>query len=284
MIVLELTAILSDSSSTLFTAAIVLLLVIVLWEISYVVRLRRIDQYSTRLNALRELNSRYDFNRVETQYTYNIGVNTKAKYDGFNFKNYLFTLISEDKEFFETLFSSIKSNRVKYTQYLAEVRSIPADSIRRDAKKCGFSEKRYRKLERKFLEREKKRAQQDTEIRCCVHYISPQGRNSYSKYEGFNIEDTYALYREVLKQSTVQAQIARERSLMTPRLRYMVLKRDGNRCQICGRTVNDGVKLHIDHIIPVSKGGKTTLSNLRVLCDMCNMGKGDLYEAEDEIR
>ena len=31
---------------------------------------------------------------------------------------------------------------------------------------------------------------------------------------------------------------------------------------------------HIDHILPVSRGGQNDLSNLRVLCGYCNMSKG----------
>lgn len=65
---------------------------------------------------------------------------------------------------------------------------------------------------------------------------------------------------------------------MTPKLRYSILKRDGFRCQICGRGEKDGVKLHVDHIIPVSKGGKTVPKNLRTLCEDCNLGKGDELE------
>ena len=61
---------------------------------------------------------------------------------------------------------------------------------------------------------------------------------------------------------------------MTDKLRYQVLTRDKHRCTICGATQQDGVKLHVDHICPVSKGGKTELSNLRTLCDRCNLGKG----------
>ena len=57
-----------------------------------------------------------------------------------------------------------------------------------------------------------------------------------------------------------------------------MLKRDNFQCQICGSSAQDGVKLHVDHIVPVSKGGKTILSNLRTLCDRCNMGKSDKLE------
>lgn len=72
--------------------------------------------------------------------------------------------------------------------------------------------------------------------------------------------------------------IKRERSKVSPSLRYDVMRRDGFRCVICGRGQKDGVKLHVDHIKPVSKGGKTEFSNLRTLCDECNLGKSDKYD------
>ena len=72
--------------------------------------------------------------------------------------------------------------------------------------------------------------------------------------------------------------MAQQRRLMTDSLRYDVMRRDGFRCKLCGMTANDGVKLHVDHIIAVSKGGKTELSNLRTLCERCNLGKSDKSE------
>lgn len=66
------------------------------------------------------------------------------------------------------------------------------------------------------------------------------------------------------------------------RLRAQVLMRDGARCQLCGAEARSGALLHVDHIIPWSKGGSTTLENLRVLCSMCNIGKSDL-EAPVEL-
>jgi len=69
-----------------------------------------------------------------------------------------------------------------------------------------------------------------------------------------------------------------ERNKMTAGLRYDILKRDKFRCQICGRSAEDGVKLHVDHIIPISKGGLTEWNNLRTLCQDCNLGKSNKIE------
>jgi 5-methylcytosine-specific restriction endonuclease McrA len=58
-------------------------------------------------------------------------------------------------------------------------------------------------------------------------------------------------------------------------LRFRILKRDKYRCQICGRTAQDNVKLEIDHKIARSKGGGDTEGNLWTLCFDCNRGKRD---------
>jgi hypothetical protein len=60
------------------------------------------------------------------------------------------------------------------------------------------------------------------------------------------------------------------------RLRAQVLMRDEARCRLCGAAARDGAKLHVDHVLPWSKGGETVLENLQILCDRCNLGKGDL--------
>ncbi len=64
----------------------------------------------------------------------------------------------------------------------------------------------------------------------------------------------------------------------SPRLRFEVLVRDKFTCRFCGASPNKdpSVTLHIDHIMPWSKGGKTTLSNLQTLCSTCNLGKSDI--------
>ena len=55
-------------------------------------------------------------------------------------------------------------------------------------------------------------------------------------------------------------------------LRHLCYVRDNYKCRECGATSEDS-KLHIDHILPYSKGGLTELDNLQVLCSDCNHSK-----------
>lgn len=66
------------------------------------------------------------------------------------------------------------------------------------------------------------------------------------------------------------------------RMRFLVMKRDNFKCCMCGRSpaTTVGLELHIDHIIPWSKGGETIIDNLHTLCSDCNLGKSNLSETE----
>lgn len=58
-------------------------------------------------------------------------------------------------------------------------------------------------------------------------------------------------------------------------LRFSILARDGFRCRYCGATPQEsGVKLGVDHILAVSRGGSNNPLNLITACSKCNVGKG----------
>lgn len=53
------------------------------------------------------------------------------------------------------------------------------------------------------------------------------------------------------------------------KFRDQVLERDQHHCRYCG----SGGYLHLDHVIPKSRGGKNTLDNLVAACPKCNYKK-----------
>lgn len=62
------------------------------------------------------------------------------------------------------------------------------------------------------------------------------------------------------------------RESITKKVRFDVFKRDAFICQYCGNSP-PSVVLEIDHITPVSKGGKSNVDNLITACFDCNRGK-----------
>ena len=70
---------------------------------------------------------------------------------------------------------------------------------------------------------------------------------------------------------------ASESGYVSGSTRYNVLKRAKYRCELCGAHETQ-VALHVDHIMPRSKGGPDDLSNFQALCQTCNTNK----RAEDD--
>ncbi|MCR5621132.1 MAG: HNH endonuclease [Treponema sp.] len=61
-------------------------------------------------------------------------------------------------------------------------------------------------------------------------------------------------------------------------IRWQVFERDDFRCVACGASASDGAILHVDHIVPRSKGGFDTIENYQTLCQTCNIGKSNKSE------
>jgi 5-methylcytosine-specific restriction endonuclease McrA len=60
--------------------------------------------------------------------------------------------------------------------------------------------------------------------------------------------------------------------MISKRLRYEILRRDGHHCRYCGLG-SDEVTITVDHVIPTALGGTDDPSNLVAACRDCNSGK-----------
>jgi|APTNR8051073442_1049403.scaffolds.fasta_scaffold25603_2 hypothetical protein len=90
-----------------------------------------------------------------------------------------------------------------------------------------------------------------------------QYRNAYS----IHVEEP------AIEFSTTPAPLPYEQTQRSPipqSVRAEVWRRDQGKCTTCGSNAN----LQYDHIIPVARGGATTVMNLQLLCQRCNQAKG----------
>jgi hypothetical protein len=79
----------------------------------------------------------------------------------------------------------------------------------------------------------------------------------------------------------IRSTARRTRREISDRQRFRILVRDGFRCRACGASPlkEPGIELHVDHVVPWSKGGETTDDNLETKCKRCSLGKGNAFDA-----
>jgi hypothetical protein len=168
---------------------------------------------------------------------------------------------------------------VKYADYRQRYDELGRQNLGR-SRSDRLDDARYRSIEQKlYARRQLPHPQAATLIRAAVFYTSPQGRNSYSRHWDLTFEQLqheFAAARAVRSQQSTTAFLRQqERSRITAGVRSKVLARDRYRCRHCGISADLGAVLHVDHIIPISKGGTSDLGNLQTLCQDCNLGKSN---------
>lgn len=262
--------------------SIVIISIIVLLIIGYILHKQNVEfvrNNSICLRNIKSLNSKQNFRIFNTTESYQKCCNSKQQFDNFNKDNYIMSIIDNNLDRYIKTIDDLKFNWKKYTSYQSQFNSILNYSYdyKPITQKTFLNEFFFRKLEIIECEKEKLKPSLELTIQLSVVYTSPQGRNFYSKSCRINSNNIEYYCNECIRSRQYKQSAKYQRSLMTDKLRYQVLNRDGHRCVICGASARDGVKLHVDHIIPVSKGGKTEMSNLRTLCERCNLGKGASY-------
>lgn len=265
----------------------VLLIAFVIGVVFALITLRRrsfVSGTSTAVLALKDLNTR---SRTlasplpPIRLAFSAAASSKARFDRFDLRLLMSESFLENEEWLGGELEARLAATRCFTAYDHNSGVLARESLGRSAHPRVSSE-RYRVIEEKLFQRGKlKYPAPKAHVTATVTYTSPKGKNSYVNRLTWDFDQLRAGFESAqaarARQSTVQARRQRERSLMTAGMRMNILRRDNFRCRMCGSSAADGISLHVDHIVPVSRGGLTLSENLQVLCNSCNLGKSNKF-------
>jgi len=274
----------STQTATIVIVAAVVISIAVIW-ILVVARLRKLvynaSQALIRLEALNATTIASVAPHPPISHTFTLNATSKQKFDRFDLPTWMESNALDNEAWFVQEVDLREAATRYFSAYKLDIEALGGQFLGQSSHP-RVKEARFASIEKKRFDRRKLPHPTPTaRVISTVKYRSPKGQNSYSRSLVWDFGQLKAGLETAqstrARQSTTQALRQRERSLMTSGLRMTILRRDNYRCQMCGASASNGATLHVDHIIPVSRDGRTVAENLQALCEPCNLGKSNRF-------
>lgn len=239
-----------------------------------------IFEHSVAIKKLLEINSHYHFEEVPN-------LDMQSSYDNEHFYtdisplDYLtYQLVDQSSDVLRAI-NVAERNEKTFSDYVNLVGEIQ-EFDKYDTEIPLFFERARKSKEKKLFNGAMLKPITNFMIKVAINLTNIKGVNRDRKYAYFNASEIKRLIEKLSQKSgtffmdeEVWQSICRvERGKVTNKIRFAVYKRDGNRCRRCGSPYD----LEIDHIYPISKGGKSNFANLQTLCHDCNTLKSNKVE------
>lgn len=268
-----------------FITLLLLFVIVLFFAISLLLILltkKKVLNSSVKIKNLEELNAQIGFHSIENIFEIYKHYDNKGSFNKIDPAFIMSANIKENLLYFKEYSEKLRDNRAKLADYEDLVNKIQETNYKTDYKSLKIPGFIFSFFERRMFSRKTLKPVVDCLFVVHMSYSSPKGKVNLSKFGKFNFDDMFvsleSVSRTFLDRTTYSRLAAVERGELSDSMRYDILNRDNFTCVICGASSRQGVRLHVDHIIPVSKGGKSVPSNLRTLCERCNIGKSNKTE------
>ena len=236
-------------------------------------------QHSSAIKELNNINGHYKFNIIKN-YDMKHSYDNEKYYEMISPKDYLiYQLVDKQDDIIDAM-NDAYGNKIMYDKYWEDIKE-KCFFNRYDTNDLPKNQKRLSKIEKKCFYNLTKNPQKEFSIHVYLELTDLNKNRTFdAKSNDFYSSQIRSLIKRInnkrntfyLDQEIWNAICRVERGKVSNKMRFAIYERDGHRCRICGSRLDD---LEIDHIIPISKGGKSTMDNLQTLCHRCNVRKGD---------
>lgn len=243
-----------------------------------------VNEHSLAIRAIKELNSKYQFSPIYPL-IYKYCYDSTRNFEDVSCKDYLIYQFHLNTLSVRRIIKSRNNNISKEIDYKSKV-DLAKDKLGNfDVSIEDLNEEKMRNIESIVFNDLIEKV--NTDFYAEVHLYLTRGRMHRvidEKKESFDLNEIIDALKSIdsskLKEGRrfysveVWNSIERvERAKVSNELRQEIFERDGYTCVNCGSTEKES--LEIDHIQPISKGGKTEPGNLQTLCRNCNIRKGN---------
>ncbi len=230
------------------------------------------------MKKLNDIYSFYTINNFDSNYVYD----NENYFDIISCEDYLIYILNEKQDSIKKEIKCIEFNKKKYKNYYDEILKIKKFGAYQN--KTKFNKESLINIEKKLFYQNIKKPVIELNIQvnlCCSRlngYIYKKKNEIFSKEQILKlIARLNNKNRTFFNDKAIWDSLCRvERGKVSNKLRFQIYARDGYKCKICGQD-DEYKNLEIDHIKPISKGGKSTPDNLQTLCKNCNKSKDNIY-------
>lgn len=239
--------------------------------------------HSIQYSQLQSINAQYkfydiNFNKIEHDFDHDVNFSNVSCTD------YLIGYMSEHMDQINKILSYTAFNRKRYLMYKEDLKKIDK-IINFDKTPKLLSTKRLLKYQNNLFNKSLLRPILYFDVMVILSYHDMGGNYKGRKVECIKEEQVLKYFKGLndrngyyYNNSSIWDALTRyERGKVSLKLRFAIYERDNYRCKCCGK-LGYKTDLEIDHIIPISKGGKSTPDNLQTLCHRCNKAKGSDIE------
>lgn len=246
-----------------------------------------VNEHSLAIRAIKELNSKYQFSSIYPL-IYKYCYDSTRNFENVSCKDYLIYQFHLDTLSIRRIIKSRNNNISKEIDYKSKV-DLTKDKLGNfDVSIEDLDEEKLRNIESIVFNDLIEKVNNDFYAE--VHLYLTRGRMHRvidEKKESFDLNEIIDALKSIDSSKVIDGRrfysgevwgsIERvERAKVSNELRQEIFERDGYTCVNCGSTEKES--LEIDHIKPISKGGKTEPGNLQTLCHDCNVRKGNDFD------